>query len=258
MGAGGAMLWLLDRHALGFVGMMVLATMVLVIREDFELALHQRKQYIGTDARGLTRKRYWVLSLVRGGIMGIFAGLLPAILIGGATGGGFTHGGICFVILVLVGFVGLHILRDLRGIKPVTYALVRFPVPLGLGFAGLRMLQKPEVGWDTVRDLWTVLRRKFDDELTFDEGLEVLHSAMELIDSLLGASCLAVFGDPLGRFVHLFLTIDLAFGLSITCLSLALLKFGDLLGQYGSTDAAREESSPSDRCPTCGQEVDGA
>jgi len=90
--------------------------------------------------------------------------------------------------------------------------------------------------WDVVK---TAVKTQFETEEVFVS----LNSFLNLVDGVFNWLCVGIFGNIWGLIAHLFLTVDLAYGISITALSLNLLVVWDLLG---TKDEATETKDFSD------------
>ncbi len=110
------------------------------------------------------------------------------------------------------------------------FGLVKMALPAGFLFAVIGMSRKPMPNREAFDKTLDVLKLTAAKEPSFDRAFEVLNSLFTLVDNVVGRICLKVFGEIFGCIVHLLLTIDLAYGVSITVFALASLAVWDRMG----------------------------
>lgn len=213
-----------------FILASITATVIVFSRCEYEISLHNRQLYTDRPPTKNTFRRALILSILSGVWIGLLAGFLPAIMIGGAKSGGdwWTVGH--FILTVLIALAFLIYLRDRRGVRPLQFGLVKMALPAGFLFAVIGMSKKPMPNREAFDKTLDVLKLTAAKEPSFDRAFEVLNSLFTLVDNVVGRICLKVFGEIFGRIVHLLLTIDLAYGVSITVFALASLAVWDRMG----------------------------
>lgn len=140
---------------------------------------------------------------------------------------------------VLCSFMALLTLKRQYEIRPLEWGFLRLVVPTGIFYSLMKSVFIPPRplqhilsdarGW---RDMW-------GDFFTFDiagqlansvkrmdlnDAIEVLHSVIALLDELLASGLAKLFGEWAGNIIHLFLTIEIVYGLPIMVLSILLLR----------------------------------
>ncbi len=213
-----------------FIFATISAAAVVFSRCEYENALHKRQLYTDRPPTKNTRRRAIVSGVFSGIWIGLIAGFLPSIMVGGAKSGGDWWTAGLFLFTVLLALALLIYLRDMRGIRPLQFGLVRMALPTGFLFALMGMTKKPMPNKEAFDKTLDVLKAAADKDPSFDRAFEVLNSLFTLVDNVVGRICLKLFGEIVGRIIHLFLTIDLAYGVSITVFALALLSVWDRIG----------------------------
>lgn len=227
-----------------FILVTVSAAVVVFSRCEYETAMHKRQLYTDSPPTKNTRRRALTLGILSGLWIGLIAGLLPAIMVGGAKSGGDWWTAGHFLITVLFALALFIYLRHKRGIRPLQFGLVKMALPTGLVFALIGMTKKPMPNKEAFDKTLDVLKAAADKDPSFDRAFEVLNSLFTLVDNVVGRICLKLFGEILGRIIHLFLTIDLAYGVSITVFALALLSVWDRIGYQTPPSSAGSGDTP--------------
>ena len=228
-----------------FILATITATVIVFSHCEYEISLHKRQLYTDRPPTTNTLRRARISSILSGVWIGLLAGFLPAIMIGGATSGGDWWTVAHFVLTILIALAFLIYIRDRRGIRPLQFGLVKMALPAGFVFALIGMTKKPMPTKEAFDKALDVLKVSVGKEPSFDGAFEALNSLFTLVDNVVGRICLKLFGEIFGRMIHLFLTIDLAYGVSITVFALGLLEVWDRMAGQTKTTA-----SPSHLPPT--------
>lgn len=228
-----------------FIFATITATVMVFSRYEYEIALHNRQLYTDWPPTKNTFRRARISSVLSGLWIGLLAGLLPAIMIGGAKSGGdwLTVGHFLFTVLIAVAF--LIYVRERRGIRPLQFGLVKMALPTGFVFALIGMTKKPMPTKESISKTVEILKANLGSESTFGKAFEVLNSLFTLVDNVVGRICLRLFGEIFGRIIHLFLTVDLAYGVSITVFALGLLAVWDRMAGKTDTTASHSRLPPT-------------
>lgn len=215
---------------LGFIGLTILATILVMRRNEERIALHQRILYTDRPPTKNTVRRIRFFGFLKGLWIGVLAGALPAIAVAGATSGLDVLSAAVFMACVASAFGVLLWLREKRGIHPLQFGLVKMAFPTGFAYALIQMA-RPSMKGDEIADkTWDTVKGSLKRDLDTEGIFVTLNSFLTLVDEVLSWVCVRIFGEIWGKICHLFLTVDMAFGISITALALSLLLVWDWMG----------------------------
>lgn len=235
----------------------------LFAKHQHDLLLKERSIY--TD-RKLTSEMNGLLvgqAYFEAVIFGCIAGLLPVILLNGSYSGRTVPSTIIFVVSILIFYGILRGLREWLQIRPLQWGLLRLSLPAGIVYSildsifvrprPLNEIFKEFSDWkDIVIDIFSggnieeIIARRAE-KMDANDLMELFHTFIAFADEVIYRVLVNILGDIPAFVLHIFLTLNLTYGIPICAFSVLLLIVGGhhLEPKTEQADAGKPDHSTS-------------